>query len=263
MNRRAAVPQAPPRIFTPDYYERMRELEKKSWWNAGMRDKAGLLLERAALPRTGVLLDAGCGSGQTISWFLENHPNWVASGVDVAFDGLPYARSRRLSVQRASVLAMPVRDGTIDLVISLDVLQHLPLGDGDAIALAEMARVLRPSGTLLVRVNAQSFPRVKDDPEFSFRKYDPATLRGRLESAGFRVLILGRVNALAGVAEIPRELRAAREGASGYHGILAKPTEGGLASRLKRAWLRLEGQALASGWQLPLGRTIFALCRTA
>ena len=30
-----------PRIFTPEYYARMRELEAGSWWNAAMRDVAG------------------------------------------------------------------------------------------------------------------------------------------------------------------------------------------------------------------------------
>ena len=32
-----------PRIFTPEYYERMRRLEAISWWNAGMRDVAAAL----------------------------------------------------------------------------------------------------------------------------------------------------------------------------------------------------------------------------
>src|SRR4030095_5096768 len=27
-----------PRIFTPEYYARMRELETSGWWNAAMRD---------------------------------------------------------------------------------------------------------------------------------------------------------------------------------------------------------------------------------
>ena len=39
-----------PRIFTPEYYARMRDLEDASWWNAGMRDVAALLLDTARLP---------------------------------------------------------------------------------------------------------------------------------------------------------------------------------------------------------------------
>lgn len=252
----------PPRIFTPEYYARMRELERLSWWNEGMRDIAGMLLRRARLPRTGVLLDAGCGSGQTMQWFLDGHPGWTATGLDVAHEGIAAARIAGLVVQRASVLDLPVRGSSVDLIITLDVLQHLPLDGGDSAALAEFARVLRPGGILLMRTNAQSFPPAADDAEFSFRKYEPAVLRNRLAAAGFDIERLGRANALLGLAEIPRELRAVREQRSEYHGILAEPRrEKSVPRALKRAWLRVEGRAVAAGWKLPFGRTIFALCR--
>jgi SAM-dependent methyltransferase len=210
------------------------------------------------------MLDAGCGSGQTMSWFIENHPRWSTVGIDVASDGLDVARSAGLSVQQASVLDLPFADHSLDVVITLDVLQHLPLDGGVSAALAEFARVLRRGGTLLVRTNAQAFPRVKDDKEFSFRKYESRPLRAKLESSDFEVLVLGRANALLGMAEIPRELRAKRHGSAEYHGILAEapsPGDGGVCRALKRGWLRVEGRVLTAGWQLPFGRTIFALCR--
>ena len=46
-----------PKIFTEEYYERMRELEEASWWNAGVRDTAVLFLDRVELPERGKLLD--------------------------------------------------------------------------------------------------------------------------------------------------------------------------------------------------------------
>jgi hypothetical protein len=88
---------------------------------------------------------------------------------------------------------------------------------------------------LLVRTNARAFPATPDDAEFNFHQYRPAELRGKLVAAGFRVIRLGRVNALLGLAEIPRQLRARRQSGAGYHGILA------------------------AGWPLPFGRTILAL----
>ena len=36
--------------FTPEYYARMRELEAGSWWNAAMRDIAGMLFNDVQLP---------------------------------------------------------------------------------------------------------------------------------------------------------------------------------------------------------------------
>jgi len=251
-----------PRIFTPEYYARMRELESLSWWNAGMRDTAAMLLGRATLPGSGAMLDAGCGSGQTMSWFQKTHPAWSVTGIDIASEGLAVAESAGLSVEQASVLEIPFEPESFDLVVTLDVLQHLPLDGGDATALSEFARVLRPGGALLVRTNAQAIPHVVDDREFSFRKYEPRQLREKIESAGFEILLLGRANAVLGLAEIPREIMAKRRQTAEYHGILAEARrDGGVINALCRRWLALEGHALAAGWQLPFGRTIFALCR--
>src|SRR5687768_948040 len=251
-----------PRIFTPEYYARMRDLGSGSWWNAGMRKIAARLLARAELPEKGSLLDAGCGSGQTLSWFLDAHSGWTATGIDVAPEPLAVARGTGLSVQRASALELPFASHVFDLVIALDLLQHLPLDGGDERALREFHRVLRPDGTLLIRTNAQAYPKIRDDPVFSYRRYEPDRLRGRLASSGFEIVVLGRSNSLLGLAEIPREMRANRSRSSSYTGLLSEPTAtAGVAHFLKRTWLDIEGRAVAAGWQLPFGRTIFALCR--
>lgn len=249
-----------PLIFTAEYYARMRELEAASWWNAAMRDIESTLLSRSRIPSTGLFVDVGCGSGQTMAWFLRDHQHWKGIGFDVAADGLDFARNNGLHVSRATALQLPLPENSVDLIISLDTLQHLPLDGGDASALREFLRALRPHGFLLLRTNAQSFPRARDDREFSFRKYETHTLRRKLLDAGFDVRILGRCNALLGLAEIPRELNASRQMKSDYHGILAKPEpRSGFLDGLKKAWLRLEGRAVAAGVSLPLGRTILAL----
>lgn len=249
-------------IFTPEYYRRMRDMESAGWWNAGMREVARSLLDRAGLRASGVLLDVGCGSGQTMTWMRATYPGWRAVGVDVAREGLDAAHSLGEPVMAASALDLPFPADWADLVITLDVLQHLPLDGGDRRALAEMRRVLRPGGHLLVRTNAQSFPETPDDAEYQFHKYRDEELREKLTGAGFTVLRLSRVNALLGLAEIPREMKALGREGRRYHGILSKPAaRSSPAERLKYRWLRLEGRAVARGWRLPLGRTLVALCR--
>jgi SAM-dependent methyltransferase len=183
-------------------------------------------------------------------------------GLDLALEGLQAAHRAGERVVLGSALELPLPEGLADLVITLDVLQHLPLRGGDVTALAEVRRVLKPEGYLFVRTNAQSFPATQDDFEFDFHKYEDSELREKLTRAGFEVVRLSRVNALLGLAEIPRELKAARSDGRGYHGIMAKPPHrGGLSHRLKRRWLALEGRAVSRGWRLPLGRTLVALCR--
>lgn len=254
---------AAPRIFEPDYYERMQRLEAESWWNAGMRDIAERLLSLAPLPQQGTLLDVGCGSGQSMQWALNLlGPRWKAIGLDIAMNGVEAARAVGLNALHASAMDMPLVSASIDLVITLDVLQHLPLDGGDVIALREMRRVLKTGGTLLVRTNAQSIPHASDDPKFNFRKYDRNALSTALISAGFEVRQLYRFNVLLGLAEIPRELCANRKQlSSGYHGILGKPSTGpAWSKRLKRWWLTVEGRIAEAGLPMPLGRTLIALC---
>jgi SAM-dependent methyltransferase len=155
-------------------------------------------------------------------------------------------------------------DASVDLVMTLDVVQHLPIPGGDAKALGEMYRVLKPGGYLFLRTNAQAYPRVGDDLEYNFHKYTPAELEAKLEQAGFSTVRLSRLNAMLGLAEIPRELRARRSAQSEYRGILAQArAEAPLVTALKRGWLRLEGQVVRRGLRLPVGRTIVALCRRA
>lgn len=253
-----------PRIFRPEYYDRMRELEERSWWNAAMRDIAAMLLATVKLPEEGTLLDVGCGSGQTMSWFESLFPGWRTLGMDVMVDGLLAARrSDVTAVCKASALSLPYPDRCVELIVMLDVLQHLPLGGGDQAALSEVHRVLKPAGHLLVRTNAQTFPRAPDDPSYNFHKYAPAELRARLSEAGFQVLRLSRLNAVLGLAEIRRELQASRAAGAGYHGILADAPRHmpRWPDRLKRGWLRVEGRAVRAGLNLPLGRSVIALCR--
>src|SRR5262249_6293676 len=100
-----------------------------------------------------------------------------------------------------------------------------------------------------------------DDEDFQFHKYRPTELRAKLEDAGFHVLRLSRVNALLGLAEIPRELRVRRKEHHSYHGLLAS-TRSKLVwtSAMKRRWLGIEGHTVVRGVTWPFGRTIVALC---
>ncbi len=248
-----------PRIFAPEYYARMSALEAASWWNAAMRDIAARVLAHVPLSEQGTMLDVGCGSGQSLAWFRALHPKWNTLGIDVSPEGLAAARSAGERVLEASATDLPFATASFDLVLTYDVLQHLPLEGGDTRALLEIHRVLRPGGTLFIRTNAQSLPYTPDDATYNFHKYASGELRHKLRSSGFHIQRFGRVNALLGLAEIPRELRARRRSGSGYSGILSTVPPSGLSWKLKRAWLNLEGRLVAAGMSVPGGRTHLVL----
>ena len=254
-----------PPIFSADYYAYWREFEARHWWTAGMRDVASMLLGLVELPAEGVMLDVGCGSGQGMHWFTKSHPRWRTAGIDPGMDGLRAAVGSGLpAVVLGTATALPLAAATVDLVITLDVLQHLPLDGGDRVTFREMRRVLKPGGHLFIRTNVQSFPRVEDDVEAVWHKYDPGELESKLTDAGFSIVRLSRINAVLGLAEIAGEVRRARaRRRHSSYDVVAGPLKESppLATALKRGMLTLEGRAVRAGVRLPVGRSLVALCR--
>ena len=86
------------------------------------------------LPPGAAVLDAGCGEGVLVE---EYAGRLHIEGVDEH-----YASAH---VRKGSLLALPSADETFDVVLCLDVLEHLAFPDQPR-ALEELRRVLRPSG---------------------------------------------------------------------------------------------------------------------
>jgi SAM-dependent methyltransferase len=91
------------------------------------------------------VLEVGCGTGRILEGLAGAARRAV--GVDLSAGMLERARERELSVLRGTATELPLRDESFDLVCSFKVLAHVPdLGR----AFAEMSRVLRPGGRLVV-----------------------------------------------------------------------------------------------------------------
>ena len=93
-----------------------------------------------ALPRTTRVLDAGCGEGVLVDEYAER--------LDITGLDANYASDR---VTHGSLTALPFADASFDRALCLDVLEHLPYEEQPR-ALAELFRVLKPAGELLVSV---------------------------------------------------------------------------------------------------------------
>ncbi len=105
------------------------------------------------------VLDAGCGSGRNLVYFLQN--GFEVFGTDRDPDAI--ARVRRLATQlapdappdrfqRAAVEAMPFGDAAMDAVLSSAVLHFAENEAHFAAMLNEMWRVLRPGGLFFARL---------------------------------------------------------------------------------------------------------------
>ena len=90
------------------------------------------------------LLEVGCGTGLLLERFQRFAR--TAKGVDLSPGMLEKARDRGLDVAVGSATELPFPDATFDVVCSFKVLAHVR---DIRRALAEMARVTRPGGTVI------------------------------------------------------------------------------------------------------------------
>ena len=130
------------------------------------------------------ILDCGCGTGSNLE-MLGRHGR--ACGFDLTRAGVRFARAHGHRVAQASIAAIPFPSGTFDLVTSFDVFQCLP-ENVERLAIAEMARVLKPGGSLLLHVAALEILHGKHSVlSEEVRRYTPARLRSIVEHGGFRI----------------------------------------------------------------------------
>jgi SAM-dependent methyltransferase len=168
-------------------YRKLFELEDHLWWFKGMRDISLVILNRFISDSgTLTLLDAGCGTGGMLQHLAALG---LPVGIDISTDALQFAARRSEPIlANASVSHIPFPDQTFDLVTSLDVVYHRAVAD-DSVALAEMARVLRPGGSLLIRVPAYDWLRSRHDEAVHTRhRYEKTELKEKLEKAGLQPL---------------------------------------------------------------------------
>lgn len=258
-----------PQIYTKEYYERIRAVEDRHWWHAGMREIAAALLSSAPdTIRRPRVLDAGCGTGAAMAWARSATQADGVTGIDVSAYALAFCRHRgeRLLAQ-SSIMALPFRDSVFDLVLCNDVLQHLPVDGGVMTALGELHRVLRPGGLALVRTNSRLGLRAAAAPDF--QRFDVPRLTATIRSAGFHVTRASYANLLLSLhASFTGRLRGpVRRGGDHGHGHRGHP---GLPREavMNRRWLNrlltwiLIGEARylgRVGRSLPFGHTIVCL----
>jgi SAM-dependent methyltransferase len=161
------------------------QVERVHWWFVVRRR---LVLEQArrwAQARLQEILEVGCGTGATLRDLSACFPGATVRGVEPCPAALQLAAAAGSQVMAGSFEHIPVATGAIDLLLALDVLEHL---DDDRAGLLEAARVLRPGGRLILTVPA--LPALwgpHDELNGHRRRYSRAALLDRTAAAGFRV----------------------------------------------------------------------------
>lgn len=102
------------------------------------------------------VLEAGCGTGLLLAHARRDAR--LALGVDLSRGMLGHARRKGLGVAQATIERLPFSDRSFDVVYSFKVLAHVVQIEA---ALAELSRVVRPGGTMVLEFyNAHSLRHV-------------------------------------------------------------------------------------------------------
>ena len=168
--------------------ERLARYEDWYWWHRARRSIIDVLLRNALTGTDNRILDVGAGTGAT-SLALRKHGNVL--GIDLSPEAMQIARDRGLAVARMDATALALPDASFDVVVALDVLEHL---EDDAACLRELVRVLRPGGVLLVTVPAYKWLWSSHDvANHHFRRYRRRSLRRLLEGGGLHIEVCSYV----------------------------------------------------------------------
>ncbi len=138
-------------------------------------------LARAAPHASGRLLDVGCGNKPWREFFMPH----VTEYIGVERQSLFALTAASGGVDQPDVLydgeRLPFDDGSFDTVVSFEVLEH---SAAPHTLIAEMRRVLRPGGTLIL--SAPFSYRVHEAPHDYFR-YTAHGLTALVETEGLRI----------------------------------------------------------------------------
>lgn len=133
------------------------------------------------------VLEAGCGEGYGADLLAGVARSVV--GLDYDESAVAHVRARypRVDVRHANLAELPLDDGAVDVVVNFQVIEHLW---DQAQFVAECARVLRPSGVLLMSTpNRITFSPGRDTPinPFHTRELNATELNELLTGAGLVV----------------------------------------------------------------------------
>jgi SAM-dependent methyltransferase len=180
--------------FKPEYFPRLAAIEQAHFWFR-VRNQLIQWALRNYFPDAKSFFEVGCGTGFVLAGIREKFPALQLVGSDIFTDGLAFAKARLPGVRlyQMDARAIPF-EGEFDVVGAFDVLEHLV---EDNTALAQMFNAARPGGGLLISVPQQRYLwSASDEHAMHQRRYSRAELRGKVESAGFRIERITSFNSL-------------------------------------------------------------------
>ncbi len=217
------------------------------WWYLAR----GELLRTGLGPYVGdasLALDIGSADGPSARWFRESVEHTVSLDID--------PRGLGAGGVCGSAFALPFGDATFDLVCAFDVVEHT---DPDTEALAEIRRVLRPGGRLLMTVPAYQWAWGEHDvANGHHRRYTRPRAVAAVEAVGLRVeqATYGFMATFPFFAAERLGRRALRRGRTTAADIAALPRVPRALHHALLGLSKVDRAVLARGRRLPFGSSV-------
>ena len=242
-------------MMNPAEFANIVRCERDLWWFRGMRKILfGMLDPFLRGRKIRRALEAGCGTGY-FSHLLQNEHGLPVAPLDLSWDGLSYAR--KLGVDRlvqGDVTRLPFAGNAFDLVLSMDVLPHMPPGQ-EQFPAREMARVLAPGGLMVIRTAALDALRSRHSQFVLERqRFTRKQLMGLMAGAGVRALRCTYANSLL----LPVALAKFRV----WEPLMRKPAASGVEQvapwldRLLYSALAMEAAWIGAGRNFAAGQSL-------
>jgi len=185
-----------------DKYESRPAMHWQNYQNVQVyQQRADHIIKLAAqlCPEHGTALDLGCGDGLFAHLLAQN--NRIIIGIDPESTAIEQAQQRTAEQSYPANTPRPTfetgfgddmrfDDQSIDLVMMLDVIEHLA---NPVATLRETARVLKPGGRCLITTPAWQYGGWSD-PYYHFTEYSPEQLSAQVQAAaGLKIENIGRI----------------------------------------------------------------------
>ncbi|MEQ9641497.1 MAG: class I SAM-dependent methyltransferase [Alphaproteobacteria bacterium] len=234
-------------------YERMAELQRRHWWFVARRRVLEAALRRLPLPADARILELGAGPGGNLEMLS-------GFGAVSALEPNAFARdTARTLVPDAEIrdgllpAPIPFEPASFDLVVMLDVLEHVP---DDAGSLAAALRMVKPGGRLLLTVPGYPFLwSAHDEAHHHLRRYAWRDLVKLIDAAGWRDIAGTRFMTLLLPLVIVARFVGRLVGREGGDDVMPPAW----LNHVLREIFALEAHAV--GWRVPLGVSILVTAR--
>ena len=174
-----------------DEYSRLAERYDRRW-SVYIRATVAETARRAAVCPGEAVLDVGCGTGALLRAILDGTPGVTIAGIDPCGEMLAVARKKLpggSDLRESGAESLPFPDGSFDVVVSTSAFHYFR---APAAALAEMKRVLKPGGRIVITDWCHDYFTcrlcdfvLRRFNRAHFRTYRAAECRDLLAAAGF------------------------------------------------------------------------------